>query len=495
MSLFNDFDNSDYKYIYNSEFDIKASPLPSQKKAPARPPCPPQFEPEPEPVEELVSLDSFVRYIGFELWENCVHDPAIYIDSVTNIINSANRSETWKISCFQSLHIAIAQCVERDKNIVSRASSFNTLAQGRTDEPKAYISGEYKKVLTNRARAKYFSQNLSVALAELRTDLEKSYRNTYYCGAVIEQKGKKFTSRYCNNRWCVLCNRIRTAKLINGYGSVIKEFKEPYFLTLTQRNCNADSLFDQMHAESEFFRKYFQNRQKSYKRNVMPQFVGIKKTEITHNAKTNEYHPHYHLLVDGRESATHLLRAWLNYWLELDVKFGLQLIEFQRHTIDGNSYSVYQNMRATPKAQDLKLATQNVVDELFKYFTKLITRVDRNRAICATDNTGRELTRVNPYNGKVEPVVIGYKPLVINVLPLDVIFSVMRGKRVYQAINCRKVQEDIEELQSEIDEGALFQNCTWTWNSEIFDWQNDSGEKLSEYEVSAAMRSIAFISQ
>ena len=94
-----------------------------------------------------------------------------------------------------------------------------------------------KSVLLRRARAKFLSKALAKQLLKANPDskLFKSYRATLSCSSVLQQNGKKLTTLYCKNRWCAVCNRIRTAKLIGGYSEQLEEFKEPYFVTLTKK--------------------------------------------------------------------------------------------------------------------------------------------------------------------------------------------------------------------------------------------------------------------
>ena len=55
-----------------------------------------------------------------------------------------------------------------------------------------------------------------------------------YCAeTIMTDEIGKVTTTYCKNRWCQTCNRIRTARLINGYLPQIKELFQPVFVTVT----------------------------------------------------------------------------------------------------------------------------------------------------------------------------------------------------------------------------------------------------------------------
>ena len=102
---------------------------------------------------------------------------------------------------------------------------LDKLAQPHTDSPKKFKRNIDS--LKKRARAKYISRALVLELTKLDSPLKKSYWNTWHCSNILYQEGKKITTKYCNNRWCLVCNRIRTGKLIAGYLPVMKAMKQP----------------------------------------------------------------------------------------------------------------------------------------------------------------------------------------------------------------------------------------------------------------------------
>src|ERR1035437_2148495 len=80
-------------------------------------------------------------------------------------------------------------------------------------------------ILKKRARSKFVANALSLALVDTKSELNQSYWNTWHCNETLTQHGNKITARYCNNRWCNTCNRIRTAKLMNGYLPALKKLQ------------------------------------------------------------------------------------------------------------------------------------------------------------------------------------------------------------------------------------------------------------------------------
>lgn len=198
----------------------------------------------------------------------------------------------------------------------------------------------FRIVLGKKARAKYLTNAYTYRLSGLNSDLKKSYQNTYYyCVNILEQKDGKITGHYCNNRWCIVCNRIRTAKLINGYKQQLDELTEKYFVTLTVPSVQGSDLRDSIKQMIKIFiciKKSYQNKNKS--------IIGIRKLECTYNPKTGLYHPHFHIIASGGGVVHQLVTDWL------------------KHYPEANEY-----------AQDIKPADDNSVMELFKYFSKIIT--------------------------------------------------------------------------------------------------------------------------
>ncbi len=265
--------------------------------------------------------------------------------------------------------------------------------------------------LTKRARAKYMTNSYTVALASLKSPLQKSYNNTVYgCATTILQTQNKLTSTYCKNRWCLVCNRIRTAKLISGYLPQLEKIENKYFVTLTIPNVPGSELrssIQEMTKKIQVINKSFADRNNK--------LVGIRKLECTYNPIRGDFHPHFHLLIQGEGNAKEIVQRWLK-----------------------------MNPEANIKGQDVRIADNSSVYELFKYFTKIIS----NKAIY--------------------------------VQPLDIIFQAMRNLRVYQSFGIRMISDEIEELQSELYTDIVKCDKVWTWLEQ--DWIDfETGEFLTGY--------------
>jgi len=222
---------------------------------------------------------------------------------------------------------------------------LDTLAQPRKIEdanllkaplPKAYTANQ--ETLQKRARSKAISNAVIFKLTPLQSPLNKSYWSTFHCSNMIIQDGGKLTSRYCNQRWCLVCNRIRTAKLMKGYLPSIDAMKAPQFVTLTRPNVKGGylrSTFGRMQS------KFTQCRDALRKQGT--RLVGIRKVETTINQERHDFHPHFHCIIDGKKESELLKEQWL-----------------------------IKHPKALHYLQKITPCTDPI--ELFKYFTKLTTK-------------------------------------------------------------------------------------------------------------------------
>lgn len=298
------------------------------------------------------------------------------------------------------------------KNLSQGGVPLDTLAQLR----KIDSAGSRLK-LQKRAKSKYLTHSLTVKLLQIDSPLHRAYWNTYYCATAISQNQSVFTSKYCKNRFCLVCNRIRTAELINGYLPPLKAFKQPYFVTLTKPTVSADELKITLKNDYKAFRRILD---RLAKRGIKPN--GIRKTECTVRPN-NQFHPHFHLIVDTLEHSELIVKEWLKEYPKADIK-----------------------------AQDIKKANDNSIIELMKYFTKLL-----------------------PSKKTEDKTVYAYK--------LDVIFQAMLGQRVYQPFgNIRKVKENIEDIMSEIMPDLTPKQAVYIWSQKLNDWYDiETAELLSYY--------------
>lgn len=300
---------------------------------------------------------------------------------------------------------------------VSADTFLDKLAQLRKDKVKGLGISKLEK----RAKAKSLTLPLVRELSKLKTSpLQTAYERSLSCCSTIEVRGGVATSRYCNGRWCMVCNRIRTGKLINAYEPILSRFNEPVFLTLTAPNVSGENLSNEVGRLQSTIRKIHDVlRKKGVK------VKGIRKLETTWNENTL-YHPHFHFIIDGWDTASMMLDEWMK-----------------------------RNPKANRGGQNIQKATEESIKELFKYFTKIVTKEE------------------------VYPIKV-----------LDTIFRSMKGRRVFQSSNLKlNVSEDIEELQSE--EAVNVSNGYYLWDEVCTDWINfGTGEVLSGYKQQPHIRKL-----
>lgn len=274
--------------------------------------------------------------------------------------------------------------------------------------------------LRKRAKAKYFTNSYTIPLASLKSPLQKSYNNTIFgCSNLLEQTDKKITTHYCNNRWCIVCNRIRTAKLINGYKIPLSELKDKQFVTLTIPNVSQENL----RTTIKQMIKSFQDIKKIINKGNL-KIKGLRKLECTYNAIRNDFHPHFHFIVSDKDIANKIVYEWLKRYPDANIK-----------------------------CQDVRPCDNGSTMELFKYFSKIITKDS------------------------------------IYIQPLDVIFNAMRNLRVYQPLGITKITEDVDEIQSQIIDDLKSAEKIWEWVD--YDWvDKTTGECLTGYTPTDEMEKL-----
>lgn len=267
--------------------------------------------------------------------------------------------------------------------------------------------------LEKRAKAKYSQEPLLLALLELKNSkLAKNYKDTFFCSSVLTQKGEKLTSRYCKNRFCKICNRIRTGKLINDYQPILDKLVNKQFVTLTIPNVPAENLRSSIIKMNRVMRLIQDKRRKA----KQPLIKGIRKLECTYNTFLNNYHPHFHLIIENEAQATDLINQWLFYYPE-----------------------------AVIQAQHKAEATECI--ELFKYFTKL------------TSNTGATYENETKVKDEYQfPEAI------------DIIFTNIAKLRIIQSMGgIRLINDEIETIEAQIVD-----NLTIKEQTGVYFWYGDN---------------------
>lgn len=265
-------------------------------------------------------------------------------------------------------------------------------------------------VLQKRQWAKFLSLDFAIKIRNANPDspLRQSYLNTYYCTHNIRVEDQKLKSQYCKNRWCLVCNRIRTAFLINEYKTELLGLNQLFFMTLTLPTVPAEDLPWQIDRMQKAWRQIYHNSRKAkYIKSGHPPLRGIRKAECTLRPN-GLYHYHYHILVNNWSCAEWLRSQWLRKFPEAD-----------------------------PTPQDIRLADERSFNELFKYFTKITTK----------DMPKADFRR------------------------LDIVFQALYRRKVYQSFGIKPCKDnfDGDDLMAVIDTIPL-DDVLFTWNKDKHDW-------------------------
>jgi hypothetical protein len=304
-----------------------------------------------------------------------------------------------------------------------------------------------KENLQRRARSKFVTNQVAVPLSKLRSPLEKAYKLTASCSSnLTETPGKdggkgKTTGKYCGTRWCLVCARMRTARLFAGYEPAIEAMgEEKYFLTLSRRTVPGHEL----DAEVQYYIHTATLIQRYLREKRKLQYSSLRKIECTYNAETNKFHPHFHFIFDSFEAADLFLQQWL----------------------ERNSVAAVGAARAAEldHGNQLKKADKNAWKELFKYFTKVVTKSQ------------------SKVNGKT---VSDYR---IHLAALDTMFVALRGVRTFQPCGVIKAVSEEIETELSLDSGR---NETHFHEWIGHDWiDRDTQEALTGFTPSEAQQDI-----
>ena len=312
----------------------------------------------------------------------------------------------------------------------------------RLDKLGQLVTPLISNKLEKRAKSKHFGTRMALGLVNLVSPLQKGYWRTYNCSDILNIEGQKVkTQRFCKARWCPTCSRIQTGIMLNRFMPVFPlYFPNPYLVTLTARNVKGQDLKE----EVDRYLKTLGNIVRTIKANLkrkgqLEDLKGLRKLEITWNATRNDFHPHFHLVVNSEEIANEFKRLWLRA----------------------------NPTKAKEDAQDIRKANEESLKEIFKYLTKL--------------------TFKNKTTGKKSI----YPPYV-----LDTIFQALKNRRTFDTYQIPEINHEVEIPQEEILEDlqpvqeprSYYYETAPYWNwYEVY-----TGQPLVEYKELKEVEDIFF---
>lgn len=327
-----------------------------------------------------------------------------------------------------------------------------TLAESRTNKAGQFnviVNGEGSdlsktEALKGRAKRKTITQIMmlkliDVAQKEGEPELEKSYWNTYYCQQNLFTADGRLYGKYCKNRFCTLCCSIRKAEMINKYYPVLKEWKEPYFLTLTVKSCKSQQLPLYIKKFIQGFQRITEKHRKRYHRGKGRKLIGIKSLECNFNPVRKTYNPHFHIITKDKKTAEVLLSEWLKLWTPKFAKRPAQNIQ---------------------KVDNL----ESGLIEIIKYGSKIFTEPDLKNRKKQKDTAQ------------------------IYVKALNTILTAMKGKRIFDRFGFNLPKStNISQIPAKL----LSHYNEWEYDMTLADWVNvKTGEKLSGYELPHYLNAI-----
>lgn len=298
--------------------------------------------------------------------------------------------------------------------------------------------------LQGRAKRKFITQSIVLGLIDIAktkgdTINEKAFWNTYYCQSSITTANGKLYGNYCKNRFCTLCCSIRKAEIINRYYPIIKEWQEPYFVTLTVKSCKAKNLNATLRVMKVAFKKIIDKYKKRDQRGTGTKLIGVKSIECNFNPAKKWYNPHFHLIVANKEIGEILVNEWLSR-------------SKKHHT--------------NRKGQDIRKVfdiEKNLI-EIIKYGSKIFTEPDVRKS--SKDQSNHQ----------------------IYIAALYTILDAMKGKRIFDRFGF-----DIPKTnKTQLSNTKILSNYeNWEFVPEIADWQNTTTlQTLTDYKPPSYLQAM-----
>lgn len=224
---------------------------------------------------------------------------------------------------------------------------------------------------------------LSLKLADIFEDLgyKKSLvERVQTCGDVLRfirrEDGslKLYQAYFCKNKLCPMCNWRRSMKYSYQTSRIVDEaikqkLKARFlFLTLTVKNVEGEALNSTISQLTKSFDRLF--RRAKVKKNLIGY---LRSVEVTHNDKTDTYHPHIHVLMmvksvyfKGKDNYISQ-KEWGEMWSQsLRVDY-IPLVDVRavKETGKGLKGAILETAKYPTKPIKLDIDNKQVVDDLY----------------------------------------------------------------------------------------------------------------------------------
>jgi len=214
-----------------------------------------------------------------------------------------------------------------------------------------------------------------IILKFIKKHLSKlSYERVCNCGIWLEmladreeKKMKVYRANFCGNRFCSMCAwRLAhkdAIKIVTLMEYLKTEYDKDFIsVVLTAPNVKANNLKNEITRFNKAFKNFYQRNE------IVKMHDGyVRKLEITYNAQSNTYHPHFHCIFvvnksyfSSRDYVKH--GRWLELWREVMSDSTISQVNVKRFDSNVNEIAKYA-------AKDSDYATSQ---EIFNVFYKAL---------------------------------------------------------------------------------------------------------------------------
>jgi hypothetical protein len=273
-------------------------------------------------------------------------------------------------------------------------------------------------------------------LIDLKNERNTLYWNTWWCCNTLEQDSEgKIISKYCKNRWCIICNRIRSGILHHTHRKSLENVKTK-FITLTTDLTSKCRTLDDLNETLDIYYKAWNKVWRNTK-NKYGKLKCLRKTEATFSFRDGWFHPHFHIILENNsDEADFVISQW------------------KRIISENGGF-------ASEKANKNLPSDEGAYAEIFKYLCKMYD------------------VKENKKTGKID-FVLPYPAQ-----KLDDIFSALKGRRIFQSYNLTEIEiDDFEDLKATVftDEKRDY-HTLWGWEQDVRTWIDYStGELRTEWK-------------
>jgi len=320
--------------------------------------------------------------------------------------------------------------------------------------PKIVKRNQLQKRINRKALTQAFVGNLIGYFgtkSQAPSICANQYNNAHWCASYLTKENDKLRTHYCKTRLCYICNAIRMAMLINGYGPQLEpliKVNRLYFVTLTQPTCCWTETKVRLDDMSSWWGLIRNLRNKLNLRI----FKGIRKVESTINYPKGHVHLHYHLLVEGERNASWIQDRWLKSH-PLAIKKAQSVLLVKKG----------EQWRTNPLTGEREQV--DVLVEMFKYMNKMVYKDEQGRPTLVP----RGLKSAQIFNE---------------------IFCAFKGRRLVQPFGgLRKVSEEIADAPLIAEEVKSLVGNNWGWERKVPNYVSEWGELLADGKLDKSVES------